>query len=273
MSATPIAPKASDYYRHFPEFFLQSHTALAPVNRVADRNRLLEAPENLDQSLNNMKVEGKAEAVDQATPDMLASFRRDRRRNRNRKGHRPTLKMVIEHLNGSLSNPIDLTENATLRSKGSPVSLLKQIPMKSLKFAEDVRPPYVGTCTRQLLKGSILSLARKPFAHVRPDTNYDYDSEAEWEEPGEGEDLDSEGEEDLEEDEEEGEMDGFLDDEDTSVTARGVKRNPLLGDLQPACTGICWAGESVSSNGEDMPNLQGYRIDVLLGMFVSRLRI
>lgn len=131
--------------------------------------------------------------------------------------------------------------------------------MKFLKFREDVRPPYIGTCSR-FTHTSVPKMARKPCEPNLPGVDYDYDSEAEWEEPEEGEDLDSEGEEEAE-DEDEDEMEGFLDDEDTG-DGKMVKRRPLLGDQEPACSGICWAGESTTDHS-------AYNIDILLGTHIE----
>ena len=171
-----------------------------------------------------------------------------------------SLKQVVDSINGSSEKYIDLTKSNDVK----PVDALKSIPIKFLKFAEDVRPPYTGTYSKQPIQGSISSLARKPLGRVRPDTNYDYDSEAEWEDPVDGEDLDSEGEEE-DEDEDEEEMEGFLDDEEPNA----VKRRPLLGDQEPTCSGICWEGEKCSSNGKLPPDLSPYRIDILLGKCYS----
>ena len=177
---------------------------------------------------------------------------------RHRKRNEPlSLKEVIRKLNGSSNNPIDLTTNSNDLKDTLTSANLK---IKFLKFAEDVRPPYIGTYTKTPKRGSMCSLAKNPFSRVRPDTNYDWDSEAEWEDAVDGEDLDSEGEEE-DEDEDEEDMAGFLDDEDTNA----VKRRPLLGDQEPQCSGICWQGESLSSNGKPQPNLNSYRIDILLG--------
>ena len=122
-----------------------------------------------------------------------------------------SVKDIVADIDGVSHNPIDLTESQFQRATKKPLDLLKSIPVKILKFAEDVRPPYIGTYTRLRDTQSISRLARNPFRRELPETNYDYDSEAEWEEPGDGEDLDSEGEEEIE-DEDEAEMEGFLDD-------------------------------------------------------------
>lgn len=119
---------------------------------------------------------------------------------------------------------------------------LRKIPMKSLKFGEDVRPPYQGTYSKPLRETSANKISRNPFHRGLPETNYDYDSEAEWEDPGEGEDLDSEEEEDVSE-EGDDDMEGFLDDEDDQPV--DGKRRLIVGDLEPVCTGIRWQEDGV----------------------------
>jgi hypothetical protein len=57
--------------------------------------------------------------------------------------------------------------------------------LKLLRFEEDLRPPYVGTYSK---KSSVLN-GRRPFFKDSALFNYDYDSEAEWEEESVGEDI------------------------------------------------------------------------------------
>ena len=219
----------------------------------------------MDQAFNQGLLRDLIEAPTTASHDELQKW----------KGNRVTrqrfvsLKEVMGKLNGSASNPIDLTDSSGGRAEPSPLELLSRIPVKSIKFSQDVRPPYCGTYSKRCTQGSLQSLARKPLRRVRPDTNYDWDSEAEWEEPGEGEDLGSEDEDDAEDDDEDADLDGFLDDEDVKDAARSVKRKPLLGDLEPSCSGICWQGEMLSTDGKPVPSLQGYNIDILLGEAIS----
>lgn len=117
--------------------------------------------------------------------------------------------------------------------------LLRRVKMKSLKFGEDVRPPYQGTFTKTLPESAASKLMRNPFHRGLPDINYDYDSEAEWEEPEEGEDLDSEEEEEGSE-EGDDDLDGFLDDDEDNLEG---KRRLIVGDLEPLSTGLRWQGE------------------------------
>lgn len=132
--------------------------------------------------------------------------------------------------------------------------ILRHIPMKTLRFSEDVRPPYQGTFTRSVPAQSARKLSRNPYHRGLPDVNYDYDSEAEWEEPEEGEDQDSE--EDYEgSDDGDDDMDGFLDDEDDALLAG--KRRLIVGDLEPVCSGLHWA-----ANGVD-PDMKVYQIETI----------
>ncbi|KAL2004176.1 hypothetical protein VTN02DRAFT_5825 [Thermoascus thermophilus] len=256
-SASAITPSnesaqkvISDYERDFPEFFVQSHTKLAPMHRFERDSEALEhIREKVDQWL---------KSTDSSMPDPprfrpselfhMIPYRR-------RCGRNITpVKEILLKLQTSYST-IDLTRDGkTKKEESNPLEMLKKIPMKILKFGEDVRPPYQGTFTRRLPESSAIKLARNPFHRALPDTNYDYDSEAEWEEPEEGEDLDSEGEEEMSEDDDE-DMEGFLDDDEDNQ-ADG-KRRLIVGDLEPVCSGIRW-----QENGVD-PEFNSYRIEVI----------
>ncbi|KAK4169088.1 chromatin assembly factor 1 subunit rlf2 [Cladorrhinum sp. PSN259] len=113
--------------------------------------------------------------------------------------------------------------------------LLKSVPVKSLKFCQDVRPPYIGTISG-LPPGvkSLRKISRNPFSRDVLPLAYDYDSEAEWQDE-EGEDVD-----DLDDDEEEldgdEDMDDFLDDADDAAPSRMV----FSGGMEPESTGLCW---------------------------------
>ena len=81
---------------------------------------------------------------------------------------------------------------------------------KFLSFHEDVRPPYHGTWSKK----SHGVNPRNPFKKDRKFFDYDYDSEAEWEEGDNeaGEDIENAADDEEEKDEEEaeGEDDGWL---------------------------------------------------------------
>ena len=193
------------------------------------------------------------------------------KRRRNPPGH-CTVKDVMARMHGTICNSIDLTVKRSCDALSRPADLLKSISSKYLRFAEDVRPPYIGTYTKLPAACSTSKLCRRPFARTLPQMNYDYDSEAEWEEPGEGEDLDSEGEEELGEDEEADEMEGFLDDEDAGDgIGSAMKRRPVMGELEPSCTGLCWdsinsgCNTSIHDYREGTLDLRAYKLEILLG--------
>lgn len=243
VSNTPRKAQFPDYERTFLSFQVKDNTSLAPYNRFSrDDKDLKYAKEQIDKSL---KVKQEA---DTGLKDRQSAFNPHNllRMPSSKRYQRPrpvvAVKKIMAEIDGTTSNPIDLTDSQFKRAAQKPLDILKTVPVKYLKFAEDVRPPYVGTYTKLQDCQSVLKLGRNPFNRGLPDTNYDYDSEAEWEEPLEGEDLDSEGEEEPDDDEEGDEMDGFLDDEEVTDVGRGAKRKPILGDLEPVCTGLCWEG-------------------------------
>ncbi|KAJ5575899.1 hypothetical protein N7535_002825 [Penicillium sp. DV-2018c] len=235
----------SAYEREFPSFFLQSHTTVAPSHRFKrDPEALEHARQTIDDFLSN------------ESPIDVHPFRPSEafRMIPFRRGSRPTpsVKNILLQLQ-NFEDQTD-TQNSGRRPASSALDLLRKIKMKSLKFGEDIRPPYQGTYTRQVSPSSSRRLARNPYHRGLPETDYDYDSEAEWEEPEEGEELGSE-EEDEGSDEGEDDLDGFLDDEDDAL-AEG-KRRLIVGDLEPVSSGLKWATDGVD------PEMQVYRIEAI----------
>lgn len=76
-----------------------------------------------------------------------------------------------------------------------PDQSLPQQKIKLLLFHDNVRPAYFGTFSKvsKVIKG------RKPFAEDKEHLDYDFDSDAEWEDVSEGEDLDKSDDEEEEE--------------------------------------------------------------------------
>ncbi|KAL8934042.1 MAG: hypothetical protein Q9211_005440 [Gyalolechia sp. 1 TL-2023] len=256
VSATPSKSKLSDYDRRFPPFFLQSHTTLAPCNRFErDEEGLQYARKGLDETM--VLDPGRPAPFNPKEMLHVSPYKR-----RKLTGSQPSVKHVVDQLNGTYQKPIDLTDPFRPGSTQQPLDLLKSISIRFLKFAEDVRPPYVGTYTRLQDPSAVRKICRNPFSRELPSTDYDYDSEAEWEEPGEGEDLDSEGEEEAES-EDGDDMDGFLDDEDTVDGLKALqKRRFHSGDLEPTSTGVCWED---ANNHPLLPELRQYRLEFILG--------
>ena len=185
-------------------------------------------------------------------------------------------KSIIAQIHGTSCNPIDLTDSTLPHSQSTqtPLELLNSIPLKTLKFAEDVRPPYIGTRT-QLPNGMTAGrLGRRPCKRTVSTLNYDYDSEAEWEPLGEGEDLNSEGEDDLEDDDDEDDMKDFVDDEG----ATEFKKRILLVNEAHTSTGLCWEntdGKSKTAAGNRDPciDLEPLKLEMIAGKSISLLSL
>ena len=247
---------------------------LASWNRFCHDEEVIEyARAKLDESLNQQSSLQHA-AIIPAPQSNLADLLHVHPWNMRSRGRAlPTVKDVVAQLRGTVQNPIDLTDSNFQKATQIPLDRLKSIPIKFLKFAEDVRPPYIGTFTKAP-NGRIGSrLNRNPFARALPETNYDYDSEAEWEEPGEGEDLDSEGEEELGDEEDTEEMEGFLDDAEADEVK---KRRPILGALAPTCTGLCWEDEHSDvikdlESPQSSHDLRPLKLDIILSKLGARV--
>lgn len=247
-SAEPSQSAESDYERAFPEFFLQSHTTVAPLHRF---ERDSEALRHVRESIDNFlppNTGANHPLLPFRPSDVFHMIPFTRRRGR----QVPSVKEILRHMQTAANAP-QPGGNLETNPAETPLKQLRNITMKSLKFGEDVRPPYQGTFTRAVPEAAAKKLCRNPYYQGLPDVNYDYDSEAEWEEPEEGEDLNSEDEE--ESDEEEDDMDEFLDDEDDALA--GGKRRLIVGDLEPDCSGIQWASEGVDAE------LQNYQIQTI----------
>ncbi|KAL9116877.1 MAG: hypothetical protein Q9187_006594 [Circinaria calcarea] len=274
-SISPEEILKSEYERKFPPFFIQSHTKLAPFNQFPrDEEGLNQSWKHIDESLrgesSGLLVQSTGEVGRTRVSEILyLSSRRLRRRY----GRLTSVKDIVARIHGTMGNPIDLAGSKNSSSSQEPLDLLKSTSLKYLRYAEDVRPPYVGTYTKVPQGQSVSKLCRKPFTRALPATNYDYDSEAEWEEPGEGEDLDSEGEEEVGEEEEVDDMEGFLDDDDAGDGTKGTKRRHMMGDVLPVSTGLCWESSSGSQKlstvqyGQTLLDLTPFRMDVLLGIY------
>ena len=275
VAGSPSKPKVSsvvitDYEKIFPPFFIHPHTTLAPVTRHPLDP--LNAVNVFEDSLKAIAAAGHTvETLDTFRKETLTTFRKSLKRRKLDVGQ-PLVKHLLSRIEGSSpSNPMDLTSPSTSATRS--LEVLQSLPIKYLKYREDVRPPWIGTYTKKpKSRKEFVKLCRNPFTRALPDVNYDYDSEAEWEEPGEGEDLGpgSEDEDDGEEDE--GDMDGFLDDEE----AEGIpKRKQLLGDMEPVYTLMHWESSNtkdqskVLAYGSSSIDLASFQMGTLLGMLLA----
>lgn len=213
LDKSDIATQPANSY--FLPFFVSEYTDMAPQNRLKRK---------------------KPVDFDLIQISMLPSARERFGRPRKRQRRVPNVRAVLE-VSQSLDNVVvDLDSQVE--------DALKLVPYKYLHFGEDVRPPYQGTYTRAVSSGTSSKLSRNPFHRGLPDTNYDYDSEAEWEPPAE-DDEDLEGDDALSDaEDDEDEMADFLDDEDDL----GRKRGPMM-DMTPNSSGLCWSGSNFDDDG------------------------
>ncbi|KAI9837123.1 MAG: hypothetical protein M1838_004904 [Thelocarpon superellum] len=272
-SSSPSKRSQSDYERTFPPFFLQSHVSLAPYPGLR--------PDEDAQQAAHARIDACLEPTDAPAPaEEALGLSRSRhalralfiRRRRTPLVPTATTKQLVEKMLESATHPVDLplTDESHGRSASRPEDVLQTIPVKVLQFAEDVRPPYRGTYSKRPPASSSLARGRNPFQRALPDTNYDYDSEAEWEEPDpeDGEDLDSEGEDDGASEEDGEDLHDFLDDEGVTVPAgtAGGKRRVTGGDLEPVCSGLCWAderGDAVTSEERSSVDVGAHRLELI----------
>jgi chromatin assembly factor 1 subunit A len=270
LNQTPCKPAISDYRKYFLPFDLQSHTVLAPLkytNRTSDESENAQAV--FDADLNDPTLQ---EKYDLGLVPSYANIEKILPTEQRACGHAdfPTARQIVEQIHGSSSQqPIDLTQDVSFEN---PVDLLQSLPLRYLHFAEDVRPPYFGTYTRIRSKTSARRLSRNPFARERDDTNYDYDSEAEWEEPEEGEDILNDEDDEAESNGDPDEMDEFLDDEHDELRN---KRKLITGDLLPVSTGLCWEDEKrkvvlSTEHSEGASDLSDMRMDFILPGFTGK---
>lgn len=271
-SATPRKHHESMHERVFPPFFVHAHTRVAPINRFPrddESNRFVR--HKLDESLDLAKQSSNAQPLNFNAQKLLNISPYKRRK---RYQFQFSTRDVVKRFHSTSQNRMGSIDNRSSETTRTPIDQLKSISMKYLRFVEDVRPPYIGTFTKLQDNQKVAKLCRNPFGRSLPNTNYDYDSEAEWEDPGEGEDLDSEGEEENES-EEGDDMDDFVDDEDAGDGSRQpLKRRPMIADLEPTSTGLCWEYDfSVNAKGRpgtfhnNAPeiDLRRYRLEVILG--------
>ncbi|KAG6097959.1 hypothetical protein E4U30_000145 [Claviceps sp. LM220 group G6] len=223
----PTKPvEQSEYDKIFKPFFLRENTRLARCAPQLDQ----ETKEAKSRILDEMIIRGQSalelsRPIFNAVEHLCLPFKPPRRG----KIHHPVKHIMEVASSGTGGGTLD-----EARKK------LASIPQKVIAFSQDVRPPYYGTVTLKpyaLGRNRMHQLARRPNTRCLP-LEYDYDSEAEWQEE-EGEDVDMEDDEEEELDDEDN-MDGFLDDtEDGGLSTRRVFGQAM----EPESTGICFENE------------------------------
>ncbi|CAM1508150.1 Fc.00g049980.m01.CDS01 [Cosmosporella sp. VM-42] len=227
VKATQNASK-THYEKLFKPFFVKNNTKLAQLGPQMDDETRDVKSRILDEYMS-----GKRDDAAEAVPfDAVSLFAFPIKPQKRGKLHHP-----VRHIMEQVYKESEKSENADHARKliNQARQKLTKVPMKVIAFSQDVRPPYYGTMTFKsfaLGLNNMSQLARKPTGRRLP-LDYDYDSEAEWQEE-EGEDLD--GEDDEEELDDEDDMEGFLDDSEDA----GLSRRIFANTLEPDSTGICF---------------------------------
>ncbi|XP_077988601.1 uncharacterized protein LOC144443102 [Glandiceps talaboti] len=149
---------------------------------------------------------------------------------------------------------------------------------KLLQFHENYRPAYWGTCMKKSLKVN----ARNPYRKDEDMVDYEFDSDEEWEEPGEslsnseGEDENNESDSDSDEDgffvphgylsedegcEQEEDLDSFKAKRSAKAQAWEAELKRQCQPMQPSVLGCVWAGDELTDKQTVMmKTLQKYRV-------------
>ncbi|KAI1092467.1 hypothetical protein F5B19DRAFT_492319 [Rostrohypoxylon terebratum] len=244
----------SAYERMFKPFFVKDDVKLAPRPFEMDEETQAAKSAILDEYTSGERGESNPRPFN---PMKIFNFAFPARRGK----VPPSVKKIMEELHGNtaeaaLGMAAEKTESQMEKLAMSAQDQLNAVPMKYLSFYEDVRPPYYGTATMPMTQKELRQLARKPTGRVLP-LNYDYDSEAEWVEDEDGEDL-GDDDDDEESNDGDGEMEDFLDDSEDHPAAI---RPTFLGETEPVSTGICYEDE----NGRNpLPSMNQYRMEFLI---------
>ncbi|KAF2769765.1 hypothetical protein EJ03DRAFT_88085 [Teratosphaeria nubilosa] len=270
---TPAKPSISDYRKYFLPYELPNHTTLAQTYRIPNPDDLAYWQGAFDEEIKDPSFQEKIDlGLLELTAEVDHMFRAD---SSSRRGlPQPSLRALIEEIQGTSSRTIDLTDETPVSSQPA-IQRLQNVTRRHIHFYEDVRPAYFGTSTQIRSPRAARKIMLNPFSKARTDTNYDYDSEAEWEEPEEGEELLGDEEDEADSVGDPDDLDGFLDDEDDALKNR---RKMITGDLQPTSTGLCWEDEKncvvQSIEGEEFlgtpKEIKGMAIGFLLPNFKGR---
>ncbi|KAK3945159.1 chromatin assembly factor 1 subunit rlf2 [Diplogelasinospora grovesii] len=248
-AAKGATKSVSRYEQMFKPFYVKEHVRLANLS-LADEETKEAKARILDEY-----IEGKRKEVSVTRFNPLEHLQIPYAPPRGRVYPSVRNIMTEYHDISSGTSSDQKTESQTAKIRQT-LGALKAVPIKSLKFREDVRPPYIGTVSG-LPAGvtGLRKLAKNPIARDVLPLNYDYDSEAEWQEE-DGEDVD-----DLDDDEDEAdndeEMDDFLDDSEDAGPARLV----FSGGMEPESTGLCWENRKRLA---DPPKMGKYRMEFIL---------
>jgi chromatin assembly factor 1 subunit A len=251
----------SEYERTFLPFNIPSHTKLAPINYFLNRDQNLHLHlEDLNSQLDLDLASDQRTSVKEVFGPPVP------------RGHPVVqVKEIMDLLQGiSDSYPAESSMAVFKTNQEQAMDQLKDTQMKYLHFHEDVRPPYFGTYTKPLMPQEWRKLCRNPCSFKMNMYDYEYDSEAEWEDDVEdGEDVMSNGEDEDEEDGDE-DMEDFLDDE--GLPAGQVPKRYAAGELNPRCSGLHWQDEGGKLQPADPSSQPVDFAELQMGFLLGKLQ-
>jgi len=245
-------PVQSEYEKRFQPFFVKEYVRLATNCFAVDEDTKAAKSKVLDEYISGTR----SHDINAKPFDPVEIFQLPAKPRRRGRMHVP-VKHIMDKFNALSKLPEYSSIDGQTRLRRQTQDSLRKVPMKILSFREDVRPPYRGTVTLKpflATQAKVKKVARYPMAKILP-LNYDYDSEAEWQDD-DGEDLDNADDEDDEDDEDD--MDGFLDDSEDA----GLSRRVFTNGMEPESTGICW--EDRTRKGP-VDKTYKYRMEFILG--------
>ncbi|KAF4918408.1 Chromatin assembly factor 1 subunit rlf2 [Colletotrichum viniferum] len=227
----PVKEEKSEYEKRFKPFFVHETVRMAKNPFEMDEEAHAAKSQILDEY-----IDGKRTMAESSKFNPVEIFRLPCRPAPRGRIY-PPVRYTMEKMQKLTQKAEGASEEDRKAITKETADALRKIPVKTLRFWQDVRPPYKGTVTLrpyQAGKDGMRRLARNPTLRGLVPVNYDHDSEAEWESEGEDVDIDDDDEEDLDGDGED--MDEFLDDSEDNGPARFVSAN----GLEPVSTGVCW---------------------------------
>ncbi|KAF4823519.1 Chromatin assembly factor 1 subunit rlf2 [Colletotrichum tropicale] len=227
----PVKEEKSEYEKRFKPFFVHETVRMAKNPFEMDEEAHTAKSQILDEYIDGKRTMDESSKFNPVEIFQLPCRPAPRGR------IYPPVRYTMEKMQKLVQKAEGASEDDRKAITKETADALRKIPVKTLRFWQDVRPPYKGTVTLrpyQAGKDGMRRLARNPTLRGLVPVNYDHDSEAEWESEGEDVDIDDDEEEDLDGDGED--MDEFLDDSEDSGPARFVSAN----GLEPVSTGVCW---------------------------------
>ncbi|XP_070542644.1 chromatin assembly factor 1 subunit A-like [Ptychodera flava] len=270
---TTCKPKETTTQGLFMPFQLKQDMVLAPKTRV--EKSMDTCKENVDQFLTSQNVSS-----------LYLDELRNGRINPGKAGK--TKIQSKEERNDSVetmdTDEIQILEQAEDKSADKKTKKFEEevheMKAKLLQFHENYRPAYWGSC----LKRSSKINPRNPFRKDEEIIDYEFDSDEEWEEPGETLNSNSEGEdENNEQMSDDSDDDGFFvphgylsedegciedDDMEAFRARRTAKAQSWEAELKRQCQpklpivlGCVWAGDELNSKqAESMKTLERFRV-------------